>query len=137
MYCSFLRRNVYFTVREGVRDIEGVGAGKIVFKRSIRQAWRETTEGARLRKVKVLAATLAMTLMAAAPAMADTAIAGPAVAQSEFFGGDFAAVPGATAQSQFFGGDFAAAPGVTAQSQFFGGDFATAPGVVAQSQFFD
>ena len=59
-----------------------------------------------MKKIKVLVAVLAMTLMAAAPAMADTATAGPATAQSVFFGGDFASASGVTAESSFFGGGF-------------------------------
>ena len=74
-----------------------------------------------MRRLKVTIAVLAVTLMTAAPAMADTASAGAFTAQSEFFGGDFATTGGATAETVFFGGDFAEAGGATAESQFFGG----------------
>lgn len=45
-----------------------------------------------------------MTLMAAAPAMADTATFGGFTAESQFFGGDSAVAGGAKAESQFFDG---------------------------------
>lgn len=57
-----------------------------------------------MRKVKVMIAVLAMTLMAAAPAMADTATFGGFTAESQFFGGDSAVAGGAKAESQFFDG---------------------------------
>ena len=104
MYCMFLRRIVYFAGWKGI-DAEGVSVEKIVPKRSNRQAWTKTSKGIALRKVKLMIAVLAMTLMAAAPAMADTAPVGGFTAESQFFGGDSAVAGGAKAESQFFDGD--------------------------------
>ena len=82
-----------------------VGVGKIVPKRSTRQARTETTREIELRKLKLTVAVLAMTLMAAAPAMADSVTVGGVTAESSFFGNDSVTVGGVTAESSFFGGD--------------------------------
>ena len=58
-----------------------------------------------MRKLKLTVAVLAMTLMAAAPAMADSVTVGGVTAESSFFGNDSVTVGGVTAESSFFGGD--------------------------------
>ena len=58
-----------------------------------------------MRKLKLTVAVLAMTLMAAAPAMADSVTGSGVNVESSFFGNDSVTVGGVTAESSFFGGD--------------------------------